>query len=191
MRSFAKVLGLSLLSVALLAGSAQALTVNGCKIKAGTSCHHKNLNGKNLRGAKLSGATLHHVKLRNADLRNADLRKADLREADLRGANLKGAKLHYYTAPKKKGARTSATLKCGPKKACPGANLAGANLTNAVLNYANLTNANLTITYFYNTTCQNGILTFPSMHTAGVLLACPAYQHQHRGTPAAVPTRDN
>ena len=66
MRSFGKVFCLSLLSVSLLAGSAQARTVNGCKIKAKTSCAYKNLNGKNLRGAKLSGATLHHVKLRGA-----------------------------------------------------------------------------------------------------------------------------
>ena len=76
MRSFAKVFCLSLLAVALLAGSAQARTVNGCKIKAKASCAYKNLNGKNLRGAKLSGATLHHVKLRGADLRKADLRGA-------------------------------------------------------------------------------------------------------------------
>ena len=163
MHSFTKVFCLSLLSVALLAGSAQARTVNGCKIKAKTNCHHKNLNGKNLRGANLSGATLHHIKLRNADLRKANLRGADLRKADLsganlRGANLKGAKLHYYTAPKKKGARTggSQTPSCAPD--CQGANLANAeiinaqltganmsyaNLANALLDYSNLTSANL------------------------------------------------
>ncbi len=56
MRSIAKALCLSLLAVALLAGSAQARTVNGCKIRPGTSCHHENLNGKDLRGANLSGA---------------------------------------------------------------------------------------------------------------------------------------
>jgi len=193
MRSFAKVFCLSLLSVALLAGSAQARTVKGCVIKAKTSCAGKNLSGQNLRGVNLS---------------KADLRGANLSHANLRGANLTGAKLGPKPTAKKKGARTSATPACAPN--CYGAslyyadlsnanlydadlsyanmnntnlydaNLAFANLSSAILAYANLSEAYMTYvilnaTYFYSTTCQNGMLTLPSTNAAGVLSACPAY----------------
>ena len=156
MRSIATVFCLSLLAVVLLAGSAQARTVKGCVIKHHTSCDHKDLHGKDLHGAVLHHSVLHHINLRNVDLRGADLSYADLREADLRGANLrganlKGAKLHYYTAPKKNGARAlQRNAACSPKcvdanltsiplqgpyadvacsQKCVGANLTGANLT--------------------------------------------------------------
>ena len=138
---------LSLLTVALLTGSAQAHTGKGCVIKHHTSCHHADLHGQDLHGAVLHHSVLHHINLRKADLRGADLsyadlRKADLRGANLRGANLKGAKLHYYTAPKKKGARTvQATPACFPN--CNGANLTIANLGwGADLTGANFSNAN-------------------------------------------------
>ena len=238
MRSFTKVFCLSLLSVALLAGSAQARTVKGCVIKAKTSCAGTNLSGQNLRGVNLD-----HANLRGANLSKADLRGANLSHANLRKANLKGAKLGPKPTAKKKGARASQTPACAPN--CQGAdlsyadlsfaslsyanlsyaNLSSANLTNANLShasltyadldgatlaYANLTYANLdgatlygatlygatltyatltnatltnatltyatlTGTYFYNTICQNGMLTLPSTNTAGVLATCPAY----------------
>ena len=97
MRSLAKVLSLSLLMVALLAGSAQARTVKGCKIKANASCVGKNLSGQNLRD----------VNLRGANLSKADLRGANLKGANLLRANLNGAKLGPKTTTKKKGADLS------------------------------------------------------------------------------------
>jgi len=109
MRSFPKVFALSLLSIALLAGSAQARTVKGCVIKAKTSCAGKNLSGQNLRGVNLSGANLQRVNLSKADLRGANLKSADLRRA-----NLEGAKLGPKPTANKKGASTSATPPCAP-----------------------------------------------------------------------------
>ena len=76
MRSFAKVFCLSLLSVAQLAGSAQARTINGCEIRPKTNCA----------GANLRGANLERANLRGADLYRADLERARLSDAILLGA---------------------------------------------------------------------------------------------------------
>ncbi|MFM8562157.1 MAG: pentapeptide repeat-containing protein, partial [Solirubrobacterales bacterium] len=58
MRSFSKVFCLSLLSVALLVGLAQARTVLGCEIRPKTNCAGANLRGANLGRANLRGADL-------------------------------------------------------------------------------------------------------------------------------------
>jgi hypothetical protein len=81
---------LAALAVGAWAASANTKAINGCEIKAYTSCQ-----GADLRGAHLHGADLRGADLRGADLRGAHLHGADLHGADLRGADLRGAVLSY------------------------------------------------------------------------------------------------
>ena len=93
MRLSVKIFCLTLLAIAVLAGSAQARTVNGCVIRHHTTCDHKDLHGADLRGAVLHHSVLHHINLRNADLSEADLSGADLTNTDLTVVDLTGANL--------------------------------------------------------------------------------------------------
>jgi len=109
-------------------------TVNGCEIKATTSCV-----GAHLRGAKLGLAHLARADLRRADLSGADLRgailtRADLRDAKLNGADLQGARMRDA----KLGGADLSLAKLGK------ANLHGADLEGAILIGANLTGAKVT-----------------------------------------------
>jgi uncharacterized protein YjbI with pentapeptide repeats len=172
MRSFAKVFCLSVLSVALLAGSAQARTVKGCVIKAKTSCAGKNLSGQNLRGVNLSSANMNGVNLSKADLRGADLKGAKLRKA-----NLKGAKLGPKPTTKKNGARTSATPSCNPN--CSGANLTYADLSYADLSYATVYKADLTSANLTSANLTYVIMTGTYFSTRSVKTEC---SHSHQQT---------
>jgi hypothetical protein len=126
------VLGLRALCIAALAAlsvgalSAAAKTVNGCEIKARTSCPHANLRDANLSSANLTQATLIYADLAGANLRYAGLHLANLGHANLGGADLRGADLRI------------------------------ANLHNANLRHADLAHADLTGARFCDTTMPDG-----------------------------------
>jgi uncharacterized protein YjbI with pentapeptide repeats len=153
MRLTLKVFCLSLLAVALLAGSATSFASQSTNIGKGTKrcvpepgadCrgvverwtveHHGDL-----RKAKFTGAVLHGADFRGADLRGADFRGAKLHHADLRGANLKGARFDRVKRVGKNTKQGSGEPSCYPN--CQGANLSGAELGGANLDHANLSYA--------------------------------------------------
>ncbi|HET7722693.1 MAG TPA: pentapeptide repeat-containing protein, partial [Acidimicrobiales bacterium] len=68
-------------------------TVNGCVIKANTSCSGANLFGKDLSNANLTGANLSKAVLWLTNLTGANLASANLSGANLLGANLTNATL--------------------------------------------------------------------------------------------------
>ncbi len=178
MKLSVKLFCLSLLAVALLAGSATSFASQSTNIGKGTKqcvpepgadCRGVverwtvEYHG-DLRKAKFTGAVLHGVDFRGADLRGADFRGAKLRHADFRGANLKGAR---FDRAKQTGKNTKQACTVADLTACmnptwqpadltganlTGANLTGANLTGANLSYAFLTNANLTNVNLTNAT---------------------------------------
>jgi hypothetical protein len=126
------VLALRTLCIAALAAlsvgapSAAAKTVNGCEIKARTSCPHANLRDADLSSTNLTQATLIYADLNGANLRYASLHRANLGHANLGHADLRGA------------------------------NLSLASLHNADLRHADLTHADLAGARFCNTTLPNG-----------------------------------
>lgn len=193
MRLTLKVFCLSLLAVALLAGSvtsfaSQSTTVGKgtkrCVPEPGADCRGVverwtvEYHG-DLRKAKFTGAVLHGVDFRGADLRGADFRGAKLHHADLRGANLKGArfdpvkragkntKLAYWLVP-----CTVANLIAGDNNIfCRGADLTGANFYNAFFGgtnfwFANLTNANFTWANVINSQMNYAIVTGANLTNA-------------------------
>ena len=146
MRLTLKVFCLSLLTVALLAGSATSFAHPSTNIGKGTKqCVPE--PGADCRGVVERWTVEYHGDLRKAKftgavLHGADFRGAKLHHADLRGANLKGAR---FDKVKQTGKNTKqGTPACAATTAgCQGAILTNANLTNANLNNANLNNANL------------------------------------------------
>ena len=166
MRLTLKVFCLSLLTVALLAGSATSLAhqstsvgkgTKQCVPEPGADCRGVverwtvEYHG-DLRKAKFTGAVLHGADFRGADLRGADFRGAKLRHADLRGANLKGAR---FDKVKQTGKNTKqGTPACAATTAgCQGAILTNANLTNATL-----TNMSLSFATGCSTVTPSGFL---------------------------------
>ena len=155
MRLTLKVFCLSLLAVALLAGSATSLAhqstsvgkgTKRCVPEPGADCRGVverwtvEYHG-DLRKAKFTGAVLHGADFRGADLRGADFRGAKLRHADLRGANLRGAR---FDPVKRTGKNTKLGTACliGAYN-CDSADLSSANLQNANLGWGNFVSANL------------------------------------------------
>ena len=175
MRLTLKVFCLSLLAVALLAGSATSLAhqstsvgkgTKQCVPEPGADCRGVverwtvEYHG-DLRKAKFTGAVLHGADFRGADLRGADFRGAKLHHADLRGANLKGARFDKVkqTGKNTKQACTAANLALGLQPTdCQDANLTGATLTNANLTGANLYGASFSGAYYCSTVTPSGTL---------------------------------
>ena len=170
MRLTLKVFCLSLLAVALLAGSATSFASQSTNIGKGTKrcvpepgadCRGVverwtvEYHG-DLRKAKFTGAVLPGADFRGADLRGADFRGAKLRHADFTGANLKGAR---FDPVKRTGKNTKqgntqssvrdwwvSTLTCTVADLEAGTatwSCDQADLTGANLSYANLTGADM------------------------------------------------
>ena len=190
MRLTLKVFCLSLLAVALLAGSAtsfasQSTTVGKgtkrCVPEPGADCRGVverwtvEYHG-DLRKAKFTGAVLHGADFRGADLRGADFRGAKLRHADFRGAKLKGAR---FDPLKRTGNNTKqGTPSCAWSECIyanlSGANLSGANLSGVTLEAANLSYANLSGAVFYLADLMLANLTSANLtnaYMAGAILA--------------------
>ena len=168
MRLTLKVFCLSLLAVALLAGSATSFASQSTNIGKGTKrcvpepgadCRGVverwtvEYHG-DLRKAKFTGAVLPGADFRGADLRGADFRGAKLRHADFTGANLKGARFDPVkrTGKNTKQGNTSCVYL---QQNCPFADLSYANFTGAYLGnvnfvYANLSYANFTSAGVYS-----------------------------------------
>ena len=175
MRLTLKVFCLSLLAVALLAGSATSLASQSttvgkgtkrCVPEPGADCRGVverwtvEYHG-DLRKAKFTGAVLHGADFRGADLRGADFRGAKLRHADFRGAKLKGAR---FDPLRRAGKNTRQSGPLGCSLNCTNVDLTGVNLSYSILDWANftganLTGANLTGVFWLNTTCPNGTIT--------------------------------
>ena len=98
-----------------MSGAANARTISGCAIRAGTNCPGADLHRAALRKAVLRNAVLRRANLRDADLRGADLRSADLRGADLRRADLRNADLRNarLTGARLTGSRLANALIAG------------------------------------------------------------------------------
>ncbi len=132
---------------------ASAKTINGCVIKAKTTCVKANLKGANLKGANLT----------DSSLSNAVLTGANLTGANLTGASLVGVK-RFYDIYADGGIKGSPSLPknwrlvngyfIGPNADLDrnknngadlsGGNLVGANLKDAGLNNVNFSGADLT-----------------------------------------------
>ena len=166
MRLTLKVFCLSLLTVALLAGSATSFAhpstnigkgTKQCVPEPGADCRGVverwtvEYHG-DLRKAKFTGAVLHGADFRGADLRGADFRGAKLRHADLRGAKLKGAR---FDPVKRTGKNTKQNTPSCVNNSCAFADLSYANFTDAYLSgvvfaYADLSYVNFTSAGVYD-----------------------------------------
>ena len=177
-RSIKRIGGVFVASSLLVAGvgvsPVSAKTINGCVIKAKTTCVNVDLNKANLKGANLKGANLSGANLKGADLTRtnlsganlsgANLSRAQLVNVNLQGANLKGAKLMHASGPYPGEQRGSNLENANLKNAdLKGAYLESANLKGAVLSGANLTDTNLndatlTNVYFKDTNMTRTIV---------------------------------
>ena len=106
----------------------QALTINGCEIKLGTSC-----NGANLYGVDLSYVDLTDSSFKRANFKDSFLSYADLTDVRFLGADLTDADL------------SSATLIGTNFKRADliNTNLSNANISNAFFKFTDLSGADL------------------------------------------------
>jgi uncharacterized protein YjbI with pentapeptide repeats len=180
----AKVFCLTLLAVALLAGSATSFASQSTNIGKGTKqcvpepgadCRGVverwtvEYHG-DLRKAKFTGAVLHGADFRGADLRGADFRGAKLRHADLRGAKLKGAR---FDKVKQTGKNTKQMSCTGGNTSCLYADLSYANFTSAILEEVNFTFANLSYANFTSADVYSAKMDYANM--TGVTLTGSAW----------------
>ena len=155
-----KVFCLSLLTVALLAGSATSFASQSTNIGKGTKrCVPE--PGADCRGVVERWTVEYHGDLRKAKftgavLHGADFRGADLRGADFRGAKLKGARFDKVkqTGKNTKQGNTSCVYL---QQNCPFADLSYANFTGAYLGNVSFLYANLSYANFTNATLLEGV----------------------------------
>jgi uncharacterized protein YjbI with pentapeptide repeats len=192
MKLSVKVFCLTLLAVALLAGSATSLASQStsigkgtkqCVLGPGADCrgvverwtveHHGDLRKAKFTGAVLHGADFRGADLRGADLRGADFRGAKLRHANLRGANLKGARFDPVKRPgnNARQACTIVNLDMGLNPNCQGADLSYSDMLGVDAWGVNLTNSNLTAANLVNTNLTNSNLTGANLFGANLFTA--------------------